>query len=213
MKKTMMMLITLMLAGAMTKAQIITDSSYVPVRISSIDAVSNSDNNKLVWKTACFISYAKFDIQRSYDGVNYSTINTFSADQLRCQQPFDYSDFAADQFAGKVFYRLKVGDLDGRVYNSKIVSVFTRGQGIEINSLLPTIVTSSAALSISSSAADNSVITVTNANGVVVKTISVKLVRGVNNVQIAASELSAGNYWLTIKTSKEWTKTIQFVKQ
>lgn len=213
MKKIMTILSFLFLSGIAVKAQLLLDSSYVPVSISSINAVSNAGNNKLNWKTACFISHAKFDIQRSYDGINYASIDGFSADQLRCQQPFDYTDFSANQLAGRVYYRLKVGDLDGRVYNSKIVAVFTHGQGIEINSFSPTIVTSSATLSVSSSAADNSIITITNIQGVIVKTISAKLTKGVNTIQLAATGLPIGNYWLTLRNSKEDIKTVQFIKQ
>lgn len=211
--KNVIITISCLILSISAKAQVLIDSSYVPVRISTIEAVSNTNNNKLTWKTACFISYAKFDIQRSYDGINYSSIDGFTADQLRCQQPFDYSDYTANQLAGRVYYRLKVGDLDGRVYNSKIVAVFTNGQGIEINSFLPTIVTSSATMSISSSAADNAVINITNVQGVIVKTIPTKLSKGVNVVQIAAADLAAGKYWLTLRTSKEQIKTTQFIKQ
>ncbi len=213
MKKVIVILSFFFLSGIVVKAQLLIDSSYVPVSISTINAVSNTDNNKLTWKTACFISYAKFDIQRSYDGINYSSIDGFTADQLRCQQPFDYSDYTVNQLAGRVYYRLKVGDIDGRVYNSKIVAVFTQGQGVEINSITPTIVTSSATLSISSSVTDNSVITITNVQGVVVKSIPTKLTKGVNTIQIAAADLATGKYWLTIRTSKELAKTVQFIKQ
>lgn len=213
MKKILIVLSLFFLSEIEVKAQILIDSTYVPVSISAIDAVSNKDNNKLTWKTACFITYAKFDIQRSYDGITYTSINDFSADQLRCQQPFDYSDFTANQLASRVYYRLRVGDLDGRVYHSKIVAVFTKGQGVEINSITPTIVTSTATLSISSSATDNSVITIINVQGVVVKSFPINLTKGVNNIQIAGADLARGKYWLTVRTSNELTKTVQFIKQ
>lgn len=213
MKKVIMFSVFIFLAGIVVKAQVLIDSSNVPVRISAIDAVSNSDNNKLTWKTACFIFYARFVIQRSYDGINYTTINEFSADQLRCQQPFDYSDFTAYQLAGRVYYRLRVGDLDGRVYNSKIVAVFTRGEGIEINSFAPTVVTRTSTLSVSSSYAANANISIINVQGIVVKAMQVKLNKGVNTIQINGNDLQAGKYWLSLKNSKEEIKTIQFIKQ
>ena len=68
----------------------------------------------------CFLLYAKFEVQRSIDGRNYTTINTFEADQLRCKQPFNFID---RNVSGTLFYRIKVGDLDGRFSASKIVAV------------------------------------------------------------------------------------------
>ena len=185
----------------------------VPVRIISIDAISGTNYNKLTWKTACFLEYANFEIQRSYNGENYISINSFTADRLRCLQPFDYSDYSANQIAGRIFYRLKVGDKDGKIYNSKIVSVFTHGQGIEINSFVPTIVNTSADLSISSSANDNAIITIINVQGIIVRTQKVKLNKGVNTIQLSTAELQTGKYWLSLKNSKDDLRTIPFLKQ
>lgn len=189
------------------------DSNSVPVRISYIDAASENTSNILHWKTACLLSYANFEIQRSYDAVNYNTINKFSADQLRCQQPFDYKDFSANQFQGRVYYRLKVGDLDGRVYNSKIVTVFTKGEGIEINSFSPTIVSSAATLSISSSANKDAVLIILNVQGISLQKQQVKLVKGVNTIQVNTADLPSGRFWLNLRTNEDEQKTVQFIKQ
>jgi hypothetical protein len=210
MKKTVLILMCFLCTGIVSDAQV--DSS-VPVRIISIDALPGTNYNKLVWKTACFLEYANFEIQRSYDGSNYVSINSFTADRLRCLQPFDYSDYSANQMAGRIFYRLKVGDKDGKIYNSKIVSVITHGQGIEINSFVPTIVNSSADLSISSSANDNAIITIINAQGVIVRTQKIKLNKGVNTIQMSTAELQTGKYWLSLRNSKNDLRTIPFLKQ
>lgn len=211
MKKIYVLLFPFIMFEQYATAQL--DSNSVPVRISYIDAASENTSNKLHWKTACFLSYANFEIQRSYDAVNYNTINTFSADQLRCLQPFDYQDFTSNQFVGRVYYRLKVGDLDGRVYNSKIVVVFTKGEGIEINSFAPTIVSTSATLSISSSAKEDAVFIITNVLGIALKKQQVKLVKGVNTIQVNTAELPAGRFWLSLRTSKDEQETVQFIKQ
>ena len=211
MSKIYVLLFSFILIKQNVTAQL--DSNSVPVRISYIDAASENTSNILHWKTACFLSYANFEIQRSYDGIKYSTINTFSADQLRCQQPFDYKDFTANQFVGRVYYRLKVGGLDGRVYNSKIVVVFTKGEGIEINSFSPTIVSSVATLSISSSANEDAALTIINAQGIALKKQQVRLVKGVNAIQIHIAELPAGRFWLSLRTSKNEQETVQFIKQ
>ena len=210
MKKAVLILICFLCSSIILVAQ---NDITVPVRIISIDAISGTNYNKLTWKTACFLEYANFEIQRSYNGENYISINSFTADRLRCLQPFDYSDYSANQIAGRIFYRLKVGDKDGKIYNSKIVSVFTHGQGIEINSFVPTIVNTSADLSISSSANDNAIITIINVQGIIVRTQKVKLNKGVNTIQLSTAELQTGKYWLSLKNSKDDLRTIPFLKQ
>jgi hypothetical protein len=209
MKKLFVLASCLLIISAGSMAQ--SDTS-IPVRISSLDAASSPDFNKLIWRTACSLDYASFQVLRSYDGVNYSMIHEFSADRFRCQQPFDYADSAANQLAGRIFYRLSVGDLDGRVYNSKIVSIITRGEGMEINSLLPNIVSGSASISISSSKKDNIMMAVVDAQGRVFQTMKATLSKGVNNLALNASALQQGSYWLKVTNSNNETKLVRFVK-
>ncbi|OSZ77114.1 hypothetical protein CAP36_11910 [Chitinophagaceae bacterium IBVUCB2] len=184
-----------------------TDS--LPVRLSTLEARSNGNDARLDWKVVCFLDYAKFEIQRSSNGTTYTTINTFEADQLRCRQPFDYTDA---NISGKAFYRIKVGDLDGRIYNSKIVAVTGKEKGFEINSLTPTMVTTNALLSISSASADNAQIAIANFQGMIVKRIAVKLNKGVTELTIDVAYLAPGNYVLTLTNGFSDRKTVRFTK-
>lgn len=210
MKKSIFFLSIILTIHVALEAQ---TSSTVPVSISSFDATAANNFNKLFWKTACSLEYANFEIQRSYNGIDYSTIRKFRADRLRCRQPFDFSDSTVNQLSGRIFYRLKVGDIDGRIYNSKIVSVITHGDGIEINSFTPTLVTGSASLSISSSVNDDAIITIVNVQGMIVSSQKIKLKKGVNNIDINTSGLQSGKYWLKLINSKTDLKTVQFIKQ
>lgn len=157
--------------GLVVQAQV-SGADSVPVRLSTLEARSNGNDARLDWKVVCFLNYAKFEIQRSADGSNYTTINVFEADYLRCRQPFDYTDVNIN---GKAFYRIKVGDIDGRIYHSKIVAVTGKERGFEINSLTPTAVTANAILSMSSANTGDAQIEIVNFFGVIVKRVSVKL--------------------------------------
>jgi hypothetical protein len=66
---------------------------------------------------------------------------------LRCRQPFSYEDKTAN---GKVLYRLKVGDLDGREYVSKITVFISKAKGFQIASLTPTLINKEAKVTITS---------------------------------------------------------------
>lgn len=184
-----------------------TDS--VPVRLSTLEARNNGNDARLDWKVVCFLDYAKFEIQRSTDGTAYKTINTFEADQLRCRQPFDYTDVNIN---GKAFYRIKVGDLDGRIYNSKIVAVTRKEKDFEINSLTPTLVTTNALLSISSASTDNAEIAIINFQGTVVKLLALKLNKGVTELTINTGNIPKGNYILTLTNGFSDRKMVRFSK-
>lgn len=209
--KTVLLLAALLLQSpVLLKAQI---TGELPVKISSFEAISGHQFNSLFWKTACSIDFARFEIQRSYNGTDYTTINTFSASSFRCQSPFDFSDSTANPLAGHVFYRLKVGDIDGRVYNSKIVAVISNGKGVEINSLVPSVVSTTTTLSISSSENIDANISVINTAGTPLYTKSEKLTKGLNSVELNLEAIPSGRYWLIVRNSKYGSKTVQFLKQ
>lgn len=60
----------------------------VPVRITAFDAGITSAKVTLTWKTVCSLEYANFKIERSVDGLHYTTLHSFTADKSRCAMPF-----------------------------------------------------------------------------------------------------------------------------
>ena len=185
-------------------------SETVLVRLKSFEAAKTTNSNKLDWAVACFLNFARFEVQRSNDGINYSTINVFEADQLRCRQPFTYEDKTAN---GKVFYRIKVGDLDGRVYTSKTTVVIGKLKGFEIASMVPTLVSSNTTVTISSATTDKAAISITNLQGATVIKKSIPLLKGNNYILLELSNLAAGFHILTSVNSEGELKTVRFMKQ
>lgn len=186
-----------------------TQSDSVPVRVSSLVISSNGNTARLDWKVVCFLQHAKFEIQRSANGINYTTINTFQADQLRCRQPFDFTD--ANIF-GRVYYRIKVGDLDGRFAVSKTVAASGKVNGFEINSLTPSLIHTNTTLSISSATADKAEMAIINFQGTVVKSIVINLIKGTTELLVDMNSLVKGNYILSITNKMLEIKTTRFTK-
>lgn len=186
-----------------------TQSDSIPVRLSTLEASTNGNTVRLDWKVVCFLQYAKFEIQRSANGINYTTINTFEADQLRCRQPFDFTDA---NISGRVYYRIKVGDLDGRFAVSKTVVVSGKVNGFEINSLTPSLINTNTTLSISSATADKAEIAIINFQGTIVKRISVNLNKGTTEFPVNMNSLAKGNYILSITNKLLEIKTTKFAK-
>ncbi len=190
-----------------TRAQSYTDS--VPVRLTTFEAGKINNANKLYWSVVCFLQYARFEIQRSYDAVHYITINISTANQLRCREPFDYEDKTA---SGKVFYRILVGDLDGRVFTSKITVVYGEINGFDITAITPALITSQATISISSASVDNAVAQVVNLQGITVFKKSIPLNKGSNDLLFNFSALPEGTYFFTCYNSAGLLKSRRFIK-
>ncbi len=182
----------------------------VPVRVKSFEASQSANATKLNWSVVCFLQYANFVIERSNDAINYTAINTFQADRFRCQQPFNFEDRSS---SGKVFYRLKVGDLDGKFGTSKVVAVYGKSKGFDITAMAPSIVTSTAQLSISSASADIVAIYITSTQGVAILNKSFSLVKGNNIISLNLSSLPTGTFVLSSYNTEGELKTLRFLKQ
>lgn len=196
--------------GLDTNAQSNIDNS-TPVRLKTFEVAKTEMGNTLHWSVSCFITFARFEIQRSPDGTNYKTINTFQADVLRCLQPFEYEDKAA--MAGKMFYRIRVGDVDGNFFSSKIVVVTGKLNGFDIAAMYPTVVNSTATISVSSSNNNTAKLQVYNFQGKKVLEQTSTLKKGSNEIILDCTNLSKSTYILAVQNSEGELKTIQFVKQ
>lgn len=181
----------------------------VPVRVSYFSAVPTNNKIKLNWKVVCFLQYANFDVQRSTNGSDYTTINTFTADRLRCQSPFVFDDVQPDV---RTFYRLKVGDKDGNFSTSKVLVAFGKEKSFEINSITPNPITGNTLLSISSAENDKINISISNYSGVLVKRIQTKIAKGVTDINLKLDELSKGLYNVSVINSSLDVRTIKIFK-
>lgn len=188
------------------------DSTTIPVRLSYFEAGTGTGSTTLRWKTVCFLEFANFEIQKSTDGTNYQLINSFTADKLRCQQPFDFTDNTTGA-ATRIFYRINVKDIDGKAYQSKIVSVFTAGKGFAINSFSPTIINSNATISISSAANEIIQLSVINFQGIVSKKQTIAVSKGAGTYQVSMNGLPAGKYLAVFQTQQGARNSIRFIKQ
>ncbi len=181
----------------------------VGVRLSSLDARKDGSDARLDCRVVCYLEYARFEIQRSFDGTDYSTINSFEADKLRCKQPFNFTDAGITTNA---FYRIRVGDVNGRFYHSKIVAITGSEKGFEINSLTPSFVNSLTVLSLSSASAGYAEIAITNLQGVLVKHLKINLNKGSTDIVINTDRLAKGNYVVRVTNGSAAVKIARFVK-
>jgi len=176
----------------------------VPVRISYLQGERKNNNNELNWTVTCSLQFAKFEIERSANAVDYTTIHTFQADELRCRQPFSYTDI---QNTDKAFYRIRVGDIDGRFYSSKTIVLYGKNVGFDLVSILPSITNGKTSLIVSSAVADKIEIVVTNNSGAVISKFNQSIANASNTIPVDFSNCLKGSYLISVSNGRGVVKS------
>jgi hypothetical protein len=90
----------------------------LPVKLDNFDAAKEGNGIKLTWRTDEESGVAVYQVQRSTDGVNFSTIGTVTAEG---RKSYSYLDLLPS--SGSNFYRLRIMDVDNSVKISHVVSL------------------------------------------------------------------------------------------
>lgn len=184
----------------------------IPVRITVFDAGIASGKVTLNWQTACSLEFATFDLQRSSDGIHFSTVTSLTANKSRCAFPFFIVDSNLNPGSGRYFYKLLVSDIDGKLYSSKTVSLFSSGNGFEINGISPSVVRDVALISISSATNGVSEWVLINQSGLIVQKRTISFSKGATSFQLNTSALSAGIYSLVVAGPESGKRVVRFLK-
>ena len=178
--------------------------SVLPLDLLSFTGRLQNDNSVLLnWKTENEVNTSHFVIERSADGIRYSGIGNVTANgRNNTGGSFNYAftdNDAVNQSSQRLYYRLKMVDIDGTFKYSNIVSVsipFITGK----LAISPNPVFNEVKVSIASP--DNGRVQwklMDNVGRIVRKgTEQVKKGNG-NNFTINMSRLSAGTYYLSVK--------------
>ena len=100
----------------------VTLSVALPVELLSFDAILHQDEVELNWITASEINSSHFEIEKSFDGINFSLLNRIPSYHNSLQSQ-SYTFYDSDLMAERCYYRLKMVDYDGTFEYSHIVVV------------------------------------------------------------------------------------------
>ncbi len=184
----------------------------LPINLNYLNGIKQNGSHNLAWKVTCTNnSSATMSLERCADNRNFKDITTITADALRCEQPFNYSD--DNPLAGTNYYRLKMTDANGKVSYSAAIAILNVAKGFDIVGLLPTLVNNNAILNITAAQKTKMDMVVTDIAGKQVQKIVYNLIAGSNQFNINLSNLSAGTYQITGYTPDGKSRTIRFTKQ
>ncbi len=184
----------------------------LPVTLTAFSARSNMSDVNLNWTTVEENNFKNFEIQRSSDGNSFAAIGQLAAKGGR-NNAYLFMDRNPDAAHRKLYYRLKMIDLDGSAQFSKIISVVP---GVSSNSFSVTAVnpiTEALDLRVNSRTGGKMLLVILNGSGTNVKQLEVQLAAGQSVLAISGfSALRAGAYFLQCRMGTE-TRTLQVLKQ
>lgn len=100
----------------------------LPVTLTSFNAISNNTGIKLVWKTEQEINLKQYVIEKSCNGVTFETIAIVTPTANNTLKEYTYVDNIISCTGERVFYRLKIEDLDALFKYSPIVSALIKNK-------------------------------------------------------------------------------------
>lgn len=109
----------------------ITRLGALPVSYAYINGQNLGSKNVISWATTQELNSDRFDITRSSDGQNFSTVGTVVSRGGNTQTAYSFEDNNIP--VGTSYYRLSQVDKDGSTHLSKIVTLVRRKAGIYVD--------------------------------------------------------------------------------
>lgn len=108
---------------ALTASPIFLATAFpIPVELVNFSGKRVNQTSQLSWQTAMELNTQNFEIERSDDGQNFTTIGQVKAKgNTTTPQYYTFSD--AQNINNVVYYRLKINDLDGKSAHSKTIAL------------------------------------------------------------------------------------------
>jgi hypothetical protein len=181
----------------------------LPITLVSISAAKVAADVIVSWTSATELNSKAYEIERSLDGANYKYAGTVNA---KGAGNYSFADANAIALAanGKLYYRLKMIDKDGRYKHSAIVSV-TIGKEGSIK-VFPNPFVSELNASVTASRAGTATASIKNATGSVISIQTMTLLRGSNVIRLNnVSQLPKGVYMITIQNETD-VQTFKIIK-
>jgi Secretion system C-terminal sorting domain len=178
-----------------------TSNCTAPVKFISLDASRNGNMNTLVWKTASELNSADFTIERSTDGINFSSVGKVAAaGNSSTVLSYNYKDYFSDR--GTVYYRIVETDFDGKQTLSPVIAVST----VETSAVLsvypiPVKKGDAVEIELNNELKEIIAIDVLDNLGRIVLDSKFQADAGSNKLQIEISELPSGAYYVRITGS------------
>ena len=173
-------------------------SGPVPVKLLSFNATLTAEKFvKLDWSTANEYNNKLFVIERSADGVSFTTIDSVPG-RINSATQTDYTALDKKPLAGGNHYRLKQIDLDGNFSYSKVLYINLKTTSADYFTIYPNPADHQLNLTIQSAKKQGATIIITDPEGRVIQKKSISLLSGIQWKPLSIGSLSSGMYYVTV---------------
>lgn len=188
----------------------------VPVTLVNFNGTSKNLVNKLTWATATEINNKGFELQRSANGKDFTSISFVKSNTANGNSNtiinYEWNDKLTAN--ASYYYRLKQIDLDGKFEYSKIVLLKAVAQDkVEILAVYPNPAISTVIVNIGATKTKNASIHLIDMNGSIVLSNKYVLNEGENNIALNLNTLAKGNYIIKVITTDNEVVQSRIVKQ
>ncbi|HEY0042764.1 MAG TPA: T9SS type A sorting domain-containing protein, partial [Flavisolibacter sp.] len=180
-------------------------ATVLPLNIISMTAVRKSNGNLVTWTTSSESDLDKFEIQRSNDGISFTTTSTAAARNTSSLNMYSFTDIAP--LNGVTYYRLKIVNKNNSYSFSKIVKL--NSNSFTILSVLPNPASSYIRISHNEIKDRKVLLRIFSASGVLVKQVNPAL--NTPQTLMDVNDLSSGMYYIELK-SGTGKQSISFIK-
>jgi hypothetical protein len=177
----------------------ISSSCLLPVTKLDFTGVRSNGMHLLRWSTSTERNNAGFELQRSADGTNFSSLASLPsrADGGNSDHILQYNFTDAKPYGGANYYRLKQTDFDGKMTFSKTVVLRNDLEDSFIfTQLYPNPASTSLTSIIFAPQPGRITLNITDVTGKVIMTQNNQLNVGDNQLQMNTSNLKAGTYFI-----------------
>jgi hypothetical protein len=177
-----------------------TTTSILPVTISSFNVAKRNKAVAVTWTTETEINNSGFEIQKSTNGVDFSTIGFVATKAYNgsSSQKLSYAFQDNRLIAGKSFYRLKQIDKDGKKSFSEVQLVEHSLTNNLTVKALENPVRNQIVLNVKSMDAKSIQINVSNSIGMMLYTKQINVAAGENNCIIPTTQLPKGTLYVQV---------------
>ncbi len=183
-------------SGDFIYAATVTTAFIVPVSLTNFTVNSLNNKPQLNWKTEQELNTNFFAVEKSYDATNFTTVAKIpAAGNSSTLKNYSYTD-TSKQSGTKIFYRLRIVDIDGHKTYSDI-KVYQSNEKNNEPKLYPNPISTNQKIHIEIQSEEDVMVKVKlyNTNNISVKEENFTIKKGVNAVGFyVPSKLAAGVY-------------------
>ncbi len=187
----------------------------LPVKFLSFEANKNNNNAVLSWSVQNESAITDhYEIERSFNGRDFEMIGSVVArNNGNANNDYGSTDqnISALRSNGKIYYRVKQSDRDGRHIYTEIRSVRLDGKTFDV-SVYPNPVVSNSTVNIDLAKEGKITVMIVDATGKKVNSVSFNGTKGLNKYSLNMNQLASGTYLVKVLSGIE-NKTISVVKK